>query len=168
MVSTNGGHLSSSLGAVELIVAMHYVFDAEQDPFLFDVSHQAYAHKLLTGRWESFSGLRQSGGISGFTRPDESPYDYAVAGHSSTSISSAVGAAKAIRLKQENRTPVALIGDGAMSAGMVYEAMNELGEHKYPLVMIINDNEMSIAEPIGAISRYLSRKIAGGEASGGV
>ncbi len=160
-VSKNGGHLSSTLGAVELIVAMHYVFDPKKDPFIFDVSHQAYAHKLLTDRWERFDTLRQFGGISGYTKPDESPYDYFVAGHSSTSISLAVGAAKAIRLKQEDRLPVAMIGDGSMSAGMVYEAMNELGDRKYPVVIILNDNEMSIAKPIGAISNYLSQMMAG-------
>ncbi|WP_200762597.1 1-deoxy-D-xylulose-5-phosphate synthase [Nitrosophilus alvini] len=160
-VSKNGGHLSSTLGAVELIVAMHYVFDAQKDPFLFDVSHQAYAHKLLTDRWESFDTLRQFGGISGYTKPSESKYDYYVAGHSSTSISLAVGAAKAIQLKKEQRTPVVLIGDGSMSAGMVYEALNELGDRKYPVVIILNDNEMSISKPIGAISKYLSQKMAG-------
>jgi 1-deoxy-D-xylulose-5-phosphate synthase len=161
VVSQNGGHLSSSLGAVDIIVAMHKVFDAAKDPFIYDVSHQAYAHKLITDRWDAFDGLRQFGGISGFTKPKESPYDYFVSGHSSTSISLAVGAAKAIRLKQEDRVPVVLIGDGAMTAGMVYEAMNELGEHKYPMVIIINDNEMSIGKAIGAVSRYLSKIIAG-------
>ena len=160
VVSANGGHLSSSLGAVEMIVAMHVVFDAATDPFIFDVSHQAYAHKLLTDRWESFDTLRQFGGISGFTKPHESAHDYFVAGHSSTSISLAVGAAKAIALEKSGRIPVALIGDGAMSSGMVYEAMNELGERKYPMVIIINDNEMSIARPIGAVSRLLSRTMA--------
>ncbi|BCD67545.1 1-deoxy-D-xylulose-5-phosphate synthase [Nitratiruptor sp. YY09-18] len=160
VVSKNGGHLSSTLGAVELIIAMHYVFDASKDPFIFDVSHQAYAHKLLTDRWDKFDTLRQFGGISGYTKPSESPYDYWVAGHSSTSISLAVGAAKAIALKRENRIPVVLIGDGAMSAGMVYEALNELGDRKYPVVIILNDNEMSIAKPIGAISKYLSKKMA--------
>jgi len=160
VVSKNGGHLSSTLGAVELIVAMHYVFDVEKDPFIFDVSHQAYAHKLLTNRWEEFDTLRQFGGISGYTKPSESKYDYYVAGHSSTSISLAVGAAKAIKLKNEKRIPVVLIGDGAMSAGMVYEALNELGDKKYPVVIILNDNEMSISKPIGAISKYLSQKMA--------
>ncbi len=159
-VSKNGGHLSSTLGAVDLIIAMHYVFDVEKDPFIFDVSHQAYAHKLLTGRWDEFETLRQFGGICGYTSPDESKYDYYKAGHSSTSISVAVGAAKAIKLKKENRVPVALIGDGSMSAGMVYEALNELGDRKYPVVIILNDNEMSIAKPIGAISRYLSKSMA--------
>ncbi len=160
-VSKNGGHLSSTLGVVELIVAMHYVFDVNKDPFIFDVSHQAYAHKLLTDRWDKFDTLRQFGGISGYTKPSESPYDYFVAGHSSTSISLATGAAKAIKLKGEDRLPVALIGDGSMSAGMVYEAMNELGDIKLPVVIILNDNEMSIAKPIGAISNYLSQVMAG-------
>ena len=159
-VSRNGGHLSSTLGATDLIVAMHRVFDVSKDPFIFDVSHQAYAHKLLTGRWDDFDTLRQAGGISGYTKPSESPYDYYVAGHSSTSISLAVGAAKAIRLKGEDRIPVALIGDGSMSAGMVYEALNELGDRKYPVVIILNDNEMSIAKPIGAISKLLSQTMA--------
>jgi len=159
-VSKNGGHLSSSLGATDLIVAMHYVFDAEKDPFIFDVSHQAYAHKLLTDRWDRFDTLRQFGGISGYTKPKESHYDYYSAGHSSTSISLAVGAAKAIALKGESRIPIAFIGDGSMSAGMVYEALNELGDRKYPVVIILNDNEMSIAKPIGAISKYLSQTMA--------
>jgi len=159
-VSKNGGHLSSTLGAVDLIIAMHYVFDAKKDPFIFDVSHQAYAHKLLTNRWDEFDTLRQFGGICGYTSPDESEFDYYKAGHSSTSISLAVGAAKAIKLKGQNRIPVALIGDGSMSAGMVYEALNELGDRKYPVVIILNDNEMSIAKPIGALSRYLSKGMA--------
>ncbi len=162
-VSKNGGHLSSNVGAVELIVAMHYVFDCEKDPFIFDVSHQSYAHKLLTGREEKFDTLRQIDGISGYTKPCESKYDYFVAGHSSTSISLAVGAAKAISLKGESdtRVPVALIGDGSMSAGMVYEALNELGFRKYPVVIILNDNKMSISKPIGAISSFLSHAMAG-------
>jgi 1-deoxy-D-xylulose-5-phosphate synthase len=159
-VSKNGGHLSSTMGATDLIIAMHKVFNVEKDPFIFDVSHQAYAHKLLTDRWEKFDTLRQFGGISGYTKPSESKYDYYVAGHSSTSISLAVGAAKAIALKGEERVPVAFIGDGSMSAGMVYEALNELGDRKYPIVIILNDNEMSIAKPIGAVSKYLSQKMA--------
>lgn len=162
VVSRNGGHLSSTLGATEIIIAMHKVFDAQQDPFIFDVSHQAYAHKLLTDRWDEFDTLRQFGGMSGYTKPSESPCDYFIAGHSSTSISLGVGAAKAIALKGETSTriPVVLIGDGAMSAGMVYEALNELGDLKYPMVIILNDNEMSIAKPIGAISRMLSSAMA--------
>jgi 1-deoxy-D-xylulose-5-phosphate synthase len=159
-VSVNGGHLSSTLGATDLIVAMHTVFDSSKDPFIFDVSHQAYAHKLLTGRWEEFGSLRKFGGLCGYTKPSESAHDYFVAGHSSTSISLAVGAAKAIALKGEDRIPVVLIGDGSMSAGMVYEALNELGDRKYPVVIILNDNEMSIAKPIGAISKLLSQTMA--------
>jgi 1-deoxy-D-xylulose-5-phosphate synthase len=130
VVSRKGGHFSSTLGAVELTLGMHYVFDAYSDPFIFDVSHQCYPHKLLTGRWEEFESIRQFGGLSGFTKPNESSADYFVAGHSSTSISLAVGAAKAIALKKENRVPVVMIGDGSMTAGMVYEALNELGDIK--------------------------------------
>jgi 1-deoxy-D-xylulose-5-phosphate synthase len=162
VVSKNGGHLSSTLGATELIVAMHKVFDSKNDPFIFDVSHQSYAHKLLTGRWEEFDTLRQFGGLCGYTKPSESEHDYFVAGHSSTSISLGVGAAKAIALKgeQDSRVPVVMIGDGSMTAGMVYEALNELGDRKYPMVIILNDNEMSIAKPIGALSRILSSAMA--------
>lgn len=162
VVSKNGGHLSSTLGATELIVAMHKVFDSKKDPFIFDVSHQSYAHKLLTDRWEDFDTLREFNGMCGYTKPSESDDDYFVAGHSSTSISLGVGAAKAIALKgeQESRIPVVMIGDGSMTAGMVYEALNELGDRKYPMVIILNDNEMSIAKPIGAISRMLSSAMA--------
>jgi len=161
VVSKNGGHLSSTMGATDLIIAMHRVFDVNKDPFIFDVSHQAYAHKLLTGRWDDFHTLRQFEGLCGYTKPTESSFDYYVAGHSSTSISLAVGAAKAIALKGEERIPVAFIGDGSMSAGMVYEALNELGDKKYPVVIILNDNEMSISKPIGAISKLLSQTMAG-------
>ncbi|NOQ30680.1 MAG: 1-deoxy-D-xylulose-5-phosphate synthase [Helicobacteraceae bacterium] len=162
VVSANGGHLSSSLGATEVIVAMHKVFDSSENPFIFDVSHQAYAHKLLTDRWDDFDTLRQFNGTSGYTKPNDSQSDYFVAGHSSTSISLGVGAAKAIALKGENETrvPVVLIGDGSMTSGMVYEALNELGDRKYPMIIILNDNEMSIAAPIGAISRILSSAMA--------
>ncbi|MEA2112093.1 MAG: 1-deoxy-D-xylulose-5-phosphate synthase [Campylobacterota bacterium] len=162
IVSKNGGHLSSTLGATELIVAMHKVFNVDRDPFIFDVSHQAYAHKLLTDRWDTFESLRQFNGICGYTKPSESEYDYFVAGHSSTSISLAVGAAKAIKLKgeQQSRIPIAVIGDGSISAGMAYEALNELGDLKLPVVIILNDNEMSIAKPIGAMSRMLSSTMA--------
>ena len=161
VVSVNGGHFSSTMGAVELTVGMHKVFDVNRDPFIFDVSHQCYPHKLLTGRWEEFSTLRKIDGLSGFTKPKESEFDYFVAGHSSTSISLAAGAAKAINLKGEKRVPVVMIGDGSMTAGMVYEALNELGDRKYPVVIILNDNEMSIAKPIGAVSKYLSKLLAG-------
>ncbi|WP_428026282.1 1-deoxy-D-xylulose-5-phosphate synthase [Arcobacter sp.] len=161
VVSRKGGHFSSTLGAVELTVGMHYVFDSDKDPFIFDVSHQCYPHKLLTGRWEEFETIRQFNGLSGFTKPKESDADYFVAGHSSTSLSLAVGAAKAIKLKKEDRVPVVMIGDGSMTAGMVYEALNEIGDLKLPMVIILNDNEMSIAKPIGAISKYLSKLLAG-------
>lgn len=160
VVSKNGGHLSSTLGATDLIIGMHYVFDVKKDPFIFDVSHQSYAHKLLTERWDEFETLRQFNGISGYTKPKESPCDYYISGHSSTSISIATGAAKAIELKAEDRIPVVLIGDGSMSAGMVYEALNELGDIKLPVVIILNDNEMSISKPIGAISKILSQSMA--------
>ncbi|MFX3627021.1 1-deoxy-D-xylulose-5-phosphate synthase [Campylobacter sp. LH-2024] len=158
IVSKNGGHLSSNLGAVELTIAMHTVFDAKNDPFIFDVSHQSYTHKLLSGKEKIFHTLRQIDGLSGYTKPSEG--DYFIAGHSSTSISLAVGACKAIALKNEKRIPVALIGDGALSAGMAYEALNELGDSKFPCVIILNDNEMSISKPIGAISKYLSQAMA--------
>lgn len=157
VVSSNGGHLSSTLGAVDLIVGMHAVFDVKQHPFIFDVSHQAYAHKLLTGRWEAFDTLRCFGGISGFCNPKESESDYFIAGHSSTSLSLAVGVGRARALGAKIQMPIVMIGDGSMSAGLVYEALNELGDKKYPMVIILNDNEMSIAKPIGAISNYLSQ-----------
>lgn len=158
VVSKNGGHLSSNLGTIELSIAMHYVFDYKKDPFIFDVSHQAYAHKILSGRGDKFHSIRTFKGLSGYTK--ESEGDYFIAGHSSTSISLLVGACKAIKLKNEDRQPIALIGDGAMSAGMVYEALNELGDKKYPCVIILNDNEMSISKPIGAISNYLSQAMS--------
>ena len=161
VVSVNGGHFSSTLGAVELTLGMHKVFDSEHDPFIFDVSHQCYPHKLITGRWDKFTTLRQFGGLSGFTKPKESQSDYFVAGHSSTSISLAVGAAKAAALENNGKVPVVMIGDGSMTAGMIYEALNELGDLKLPVVIILNDNEMSIAKPIGAVSKHLSKLLAG-------
>jgi len=161
VVSVNGGHFSSTLGAVELTIGMHKVFDVETDPFIFDVSHQCYPHKLITKRWEEFSTLRQFKGLSGFTKPKESDADYFVAGHSSTSISLAVGAAKAAKLENNGKVPVVMIGDGSMTAGMIYEALNELGDLKLPVVIILNDNEMSIARPIGALSKHLSKLLAG-------
>lgn len=158
VVSKNGGHLSSNLGAVELIIAMHAVFDAAQVPFIFDVSHQAYTHKLLTPRPKPFASLRKFGGLSGYTKPSEG--DYFIAGHSSTSISLLVGVCKAYALRKCDKSPIALIGDGAMSAGMVYEALNELGDLKFPCVIVLNDNEMSISKPIGAMSKWLSNAMA--------
>ncbi|RDU62292.1 1-deoxy-D-xylulose-5-phosphate synthase [Helicobacter sp. MIT 14-3879] len=161
VLSKNGGHLSSNLGSVEITIAMHYIFDCTKDPFIFDVSHQCYTHKLLTGRWESFSTLRQTNGISGFANPRESSSDYFIAGHSSTSLSIGVGVARAIKLNNEDRIPIILIGDGAMSAGLIYEALDEIGYIKYPMIIILNDNEMSISKPIGAMSKYLSTATAG-------
>lgn len=160
IVSKNGGHLSSTLGAVELILGMHTVFDCKLNPFIYDVSHQAYAHKLLTGRYKEFETLRQLNGISGFIAPYESKHDYFIAGHSSTSLSLAVGVAKARKLNGNPNKPIVMIGDGSMSAGLVYEALNELGDLKLPVIIILNDNEMSIAKPIGAISKILSKTIA--------
>ncbi len=161
VVSANGGHLSSSLGAIELIVGIHAMFDCQKNPFIFDTSHQAYAHKLLTGRFEEFSTLRQFQGLSGFTKPSESECDYFIAGHSSTSVSLGVGVAKAFHLKQESGIPIALLGDGSISAGLFYEALNELGDRKYPMIIILNDNEMSISTPIGALSKALSQLMKG-------
>ncbi len=160
VVSSRGGHLSSSLGATELIVGLHSVFDKDKHPFIFDTSHQAYAHKLLTGRFEAFDTLRQIHGLSGFCRPSESIYDYFIAGHSSTAISVGVGVAKAYALAGKTEVPVVVVGDGSLSAGLAYEALNELGDRKYPLVILLNDNEMSIAKPIGAISNALSQLMA--------
>lgn len=161
-VSQNGGHLSSNLGVVELSIAMHYVFDNPSDPFIFDVSHQCYTHKILTNRdGERFMSLRKFGGISGYTNPNESECDFFIAGHSSTSISLALGLCKSIALKAKNSVPVVLIGDGALSAGQAYEALNELGDREYPCVIILNDNEMSISKPVGAISKFISHMMAG-------
>lgn len=161
IVSINGGHLSSNLGSVEIIVAMHYVFDCNNDPFIFDVSHQIYPHKLITNRWNDMFCLRKINGISGYANPKESNNDYFIAGHSSTSLSIATGAARAISLKNMSRIPVVLIGDGSMSSGLIYEALGEIGYIKYPMIIILNDNEMSISKPIGAISKYLSMATTG-------
>ena len=157
-VSTTGGHLGASLGVVELTVALHAVFDTPRDRLLWDVGHQAYPHKILTGRRDRIRTLRQPGGLSGFTRRSESEYDPFGAAHSSTSISAGLGMAVAHDLHgEEDRHVVAVIGDGAMSAGMAYEAMNNAGARKSRLLVILNDNDMSIAPPVGAMSAYLSR-----------
>ena len=157
-VSTTGGHLGASLGVVELTVALHAVFDTPRDRLLWDVGHQAYPHKILTGRRDRISTLRQPGGLSGFTRRSESEYDPFGAAHSSTSISAGLGMAVAHDLQgQSDRHVVAVIGDGAMSAGMAYEAMNNAGARRSRLLVILNDNDMSIAPPVGAMSAYLSR-----------
>ncbi|MGH7103081.1 MAG: 1-deoxy-D-xylulose-5-phosphate synthase [Acetobacteraceae bacterium] len=160
-VSTTGGHLGASLGVIELTVALHAVFDTPRDRLVWDVGHQAYPHKILTGRRDRIRTLRQGGGLSGFTRRSESEYDPFGAAHSSTSISSSLGMAVARDLKGErDRHVVAVIGDGAMSAGMAYEAMNNAGAMRSRLLVILNDNDMSIAPPVGAMSAYLSRLIS--------
>ena len=161
-VSSTGGHLSSNLGTVELALALHYVFDTPHDRLIWDVGHQSYAHKVLTGRREAMSGLRQYGGISGFPKRSESEYDAFGTAHSSTSISAALGMAVAAKTKNEKRNVVAIIGDGAMSAGMAFEAMNNAGVNKkVPLIVILNDNEMSISPAVGALNRYLVKLISG-------
>jgi 1-deoxy-D-xylulose-5-phosphate synthase len=161
VVSNTGGHLASSLGAVELAIAIHYVFDAPNDKVIWDVGHQAYAHKLLTGRADQFHTLRQHGGLSGFTKRSESAYDPFTTGHSSTSISAALGIASANRLNNRFSKVVAVIGDGSMTAGLAYEAMNQAGEQHKDLIVILNDNDMSIAPNVGAISSLLSRTFSG-------
>jgi len=163
VVSKTGGHLAPSLGAVELAIAIHYVFDVPRDKVIWDVGHQAYAHKLLTGRREQFHTLRQFRGISGFTRRSESPYDAFTTGHSSTSISASLGIACAKELKNENAKVIAVIGDGSMTAGIAYEGLNQAGDtHKDKnLIVILNDNEMSISPNVGALSSFLSRKFSG-------
>lgn len=161
VVSRNGGHLASSLGAVELAIAIHYVFDTPVDKIVWDVGHQAYAHKLLTGRREDFSTLRKFGGISGFTKRSESPYDSFTAGHSSTSISAALGIVCGQRLLQKDSKVVAVIGDGSMTAGLAYEALNQAGDLHKDLIVILNDNDMSIARNVGALSSVLSRTFSG-------
>jgi 1-deoxy-D-xylulose-5-phosphate synthase len=159
-VSVTGGHLGAGLGVVELTVALHFVFDTPNDRLIWDVGHQAYPHKILTGRRERIRTLRQGGGLSGFTRRVESEYDPFGAAHSSTSISSGLGMAVARDLKGEDRHVIAVIGDGAMSAGMAYEAMNNAGSMDARLIVILNDNDMSIAPPVGAMSAYLSRLLS--------
>ncbi|MDR6288742.1 MULTISPECIES: 1-deoxy-D-xylulose-5-phosphate synthase [Inquilinus] len=159
-VSTTGGHLGAGLGVVELTVALHRVFDTPRDKLIWDVGHQAYPHKILTGRRDRIRTLRQGGGLSGFTRRSESEYDPFGAAHSSTSISAGLGMAVARDLKGDDFRVVAVIGDGAMSAGMAYEAMNNAGALRSRLVVILNDNDMSIAPPVGAMSAYLSRLIS--------
>jgi 1-deoxy-D-xylulose-5-phosphate synthase len=156
-VSVTGGHLGASLGVVELTVAIHAIFDTPRDRLLWDVGHQAYPHKILTGRRDRIRTLRQGGGLSGFTRRSESEYDPFGAAHSSTSISAGLGMAVARDLKGDNRNVVCVIGDGAMSAGMAYEAMNNAGALHSRLIVVLNDNDMSIAPPVGAMSAYLSR-----------
>jgi len=161
VVSTTGGHLGAGLGVVELTVALHYVFDTPKDKLVWDVGHQSYPHKIITGRRNSIRTLRKGGGLSGFTKRSESEYDPFGAGHSSTSISSTLGMAVAKSLSKNSNHVIAVIGDGAMSAGLAYEAMNNAGAMKSKLIVILNDNDMSIARPVGAMSSYLAKLLSG-------
>jgi len=161
VVSETGGHLGAGLGVVELTVALHYVFNTPKDKLVWDVGHQCYPHKIITGRKDKIRTLRKGGGLSGFTKRAESEYDPFGAAHSSTSISSTLGMATAKRLSNDKNNVVAVIGDGAMSAGMAYEAMNNAGAMKSRLIVILNDNDMSIARPVGAMSKYLARLLSG-------
>ncbi len=160
-VAQNGGHLAPSLGVVELTIALHYVFDAAYDRIIWDVGHQAYAHKLLTGRQAQFHTLRQYGGISGFPKRSESRFDAFDTGHSGTSISAALGMTVAQQLKKSNARSIAVIGDGSMTGGMAFEAMNHAGDLAKNLIIVLNDNEMSISPNVGALSSFLSRKLSG-------
>ncbi|HEU0067389.1 MAG TPA: 1-deoxy-D-xylulose-5-phosphate synthase N-terminal domain-containing protein, partial [Sphingomonas sp.] len=162
-VGTTGGHLGSGLGVVELTVAIHYVFDTPADKLVWDVGHQCYPHKILTGRRDRIRTLRTGGGLSGFTKRSESEYDPFGAAHSSTSISAALGFATASKLQGARAKGIAVIGDGAMSAGMAYEAMNNAEAAGNRLVVILNDNDMSIAPPVGGLSAYLSRMVSSRE-----
>ena len=161
VVSETGGHLGAGLGVVELTVALHYVFNTPKDKLVWDVSHQCYPHKIITGRRNKIKTLRKGGGLSGFTKRTESEYDPFGAAHSSTSISSTLGMAVAKKLSNNNNNVIAVIGDGAMSAGMAYEAMNNAGALKSNLIVILNDNDMSIARPVGAMSKYLAKLLSG-------
>jgi 1-deoxy-D-xylulose-5-phosphate synthase len=160
-VSRNGGHLASSLGTVELTLAIHYVFDTPRDKLIWDVGHQAYAHKIITGRKDRFHTLRQKGGISGFPKKEESPYDVFNGGHSGTSISAATGLVESRCLLHENHRVIVVIGDGSMTAGMAFEGLNWAGDRKKGLIIILNDNEMSISANVGALSSYLNRLMTG-------
>ena len=161
VVSKNGGHLAPSLGVVDLTIALHYAFDTPKDRVIWDVGHQAYAHKLLTGRRERFHTLRQHGGISGFPKREESPYDQFDVGHASTSISAALGMIAARDIKGEDHRVIAVIGDGSISAGLAFEGLNQAGHLKKNLVVVLNDNEMSISPNVGALSAYLNRLMTG-------
>jgi 1-deoxy-D-xylulose-5-phosphate synthase len=161
VVSETGGHLGAGLGVVELTIALHYVFNTPKDKLVWDVSHQCYPHKIITGRKKQIRTLRKGGGLSGFTKRSESEYDPFGAAHSSTSISSTLGIAVAKKLSNDKNNIIAVIGDGAMSAGMAYEAMNNAGALKSKLIVVLNDNDMSIARPVGAMSKYLTRLLSG-------
>jgi 1-deoxy-D-xylulose-5-phosphate synthase len=156
-VSKNGGHLASNLGVVELTIALHRVFDSPQDKIVWDVGHQCYTHKLLTGRYERFSTLRQKDGLAGFPKRDESPHDAFDTGHASTSISAALGLLAGERIQERSNSVIAVIGDGALSGGLAYEALSHAGQLALPLIVILNDNKMSIGRSVGGLSKYLSR-----------
>jgi 1-deoxy-D-xylulose-5-phosphate synthase len=156
-VSKTGGHLSANLGVVELTVGIHRVFDTSKDRLVFDVGHQCYVHKLLTGRMDGFENLRQFGGMSGFPKPSESIHDAFIAGHASNSVSVALGMARARTKLNEDRSVIALIGDGALTGGLAYEALDDAGESNEQLIVILNDNGMSIKESVGGVARHLSR-----------
>ncbi|MDP1940740.1 MAG: 1-deoxy-D-xylulose-5-phosphate synthase [Gallionella sp.] len=160
-VSKTGGHLSSNLGTVELTIALHYIYDTPEDRLVWDVGHQTYAHKILTGRRQAMNTLRMAGGLAGFPKRDESPYDTFGTGHSSTSISAALGMAVAAQLSGAKRRAVAIIGDGAMTGGMAFEALNNAGAMDANLLVILNDNDMSISRPVGALNNYLARLMSG-------
>ena len=160
-VSKTGGHLGAGLGVVELTIALHYIFDTPSDKLIWDVGHQSYPHKILTGRKDRIKTLRKGKGLSGFTKRSESEYDPFGAAHSSTSISSALGIAVANKLSKKSNNVIAVIGDGAMSAGMAYEAMNNAGESKTKMIVVLNDNDMSIAKPVGAMRSYLAKILSG-------
>ena len=155
-VSQTGGHLAPSLGVVELTIALHYVLDCPEDDLIFDVGHQAYVHKILTGRQDRFPTLRQKDGLSGFPRPEESEYDAFSVGHASTAISAALGMARTHQIMHSSSTVVAVVGDGALTGGMCYEALNDAGQSKTPLIVILNDNNMSISHNVGALSAHLT------------
>lgn len=156
-VSKTGGHLASNLGVVELTLSLYNVFDFNNDKLIWDVGHQAYVHKILTGRKDKFPTLRKYGGISGFPKTSESIYDMFETGHSSTSISAAIGMARARDLNKENFNVIAVIGDGALTGGMAFEALNDVGYRKTKLIIILNDNQMSIGKNVGGMSTYLSK-----------
>ena len=157
VVSTNGGHLAPNLGVVELTLALHTVFSTPKDKIVWDVGHQSYVHKILTGRKEEFKSLREFNGLSGFPKRSESEHDFFDTGHSSNSISVAFGLATARDLKKENSNIIAVIGDGAMTGGMAYEALNNAGASEKKMIVILNDNKMSISDNVGAMSNYLNK-----------
>ncbi|HMW68362.1 MAG TPA: 1-deoxy-D-xylulose-5-phosphate synthase N-terminal domain-containing protein, partial [Nitrosomonas sp.] len=160
-VASTGGHLSSNLGTIELTIALHYIFNTPYDRVVWDVGHQTYAHKVLTGRRAGMAKLRMKGGVAGFPRRDESEYDAFGTAHSSTSISAALGMAVASQLDDATRRAIAIIGDGAMSAGMAFEALNNAGVMDANLLVILNDNDMSISPPVGALNNYLAKLMSG-------